>query len=88
LLPDSNEGQKLSVALDLGNVVGNLFIAWWFIWYIGRRFAFTLGTIVLLFGVALQAGARNFSMIIVGRIIAGIGTAMYAPSLAMPDFAL
>lgn len=62
--------------VSLGNVIGNLFIAWWFIWYVGRRFAFIFGTIILLVGVALQAGARDFAMIVVGRIVAGIGTSM------------
>ena len=58
-------------------MIGNLFVAWWFIWFLGRCHAFALGTIILLFGVALQAGARIFSMIIVGRIISGIGTAIW-----------
>ena len=60
-------------------MLGNLFVSWWFIWYLGRRHAFSLGTIVILLGVALQAGGRVFSMVVVGRIIAGIGTAMYVP---------
>lgn len=68
--------------INLGNVLGNLFVAWWFIWYLGRRHAFSLGTIVLLFGVALQAGARDFAMIVIGRIIAGIGTAIIGTNLA------
>lgn len=68
--------------VNLGNVLGNLFVAWWFIWYLGRRSAFALGTIVLLVGVALQAGAVAFSMIVIGRIIAGIGTAIVGTNLA------
>jgi MFS family permease len=57
-------------------VIGNLFVAWWFIFYLGRCHAFSVGTVVLLVGVALQAGAVAFAMFVVGRIIAGIGTAM------------
>ncbi|KIV81644.1 hypothetical protein PV11_03814 [Exophiala sideris] len=68
--------------ISLGNVIGNLFVAWWFIWYVGRRYAFTLGTIILLVGVALQSGARNFAMIVLGRIIAGIGTSIIGTNLA------
>lgn len=64
-------------AVNLGNVLGNLFVAWWFIKALGRRWAFILGTIVLLIGVALQAAAIAYSMIVVGRIVSGIGTAMY-----------
>jgi len=68
--------------VNLGNVLGNLFVAWWFIWYLGRRSAFGWGTIVLLVGVALQAGAVAFSMIVIGRIVAGIGTAIIGTNLA------
>lgn len=36
-----------------------------------------MGTFVVFVGVALQAGAVSYAMIIIGRIIAGIGAAMY-----------
>lgn len=68
--------------VNLGNVIGNLFVAWWFIWLLGRRYTFVFGTIVLLVGVALQAGARAFAMIVLGRIISGIGTATIGTNLA------
>ncbi|KAN0119231.1 general substrate transporter [Hyaloscypha variabilis] len=68
--------------VNLGNVIGNLLIAWWFIAYLGRCHAFALGTIILLVGVALQAGAVAFAMIVVGRIVAGIGTAIIGTNLA------
>ena len=53
-----------------------MFVAWWFIWWMGRRYAFVFGTLVLLIGVALQAAAIAFAMIVIGRIVSGIGTAM------------
>lgn len=62
--------------VNLGNVIGNFFVAWWFIWWMGRRLAFIFGTIVLLVGVALQAAAVAYAMIVIGRIVSGIGTAM------------
>ena len=68
--------------INLGNVIGNLFVAWWFIWLLGRKRTFALGTVVLLVGVALQAGARAYAMIVVGRIVAGIGTATIGTNLA------
>lgn len=68
--------------VNLGNVIGNLFVAWWFIWLVGRRHTFALGTIILLVGVALQAGAVAFAMLIIGRIISGIGTAIIGTNLA------
>ena len=40
--------------VNLDNVLGNLFVASWCIWYLGRGSAFGLGTIVLLVDVALQ----------------------------------
>ncbi|OQV11149.1 hypothetical protein CLAIMM_15033 [Cladophialophora immunda] len=80
-LSSAREGVVASM-ISLGNVIGNLFVSWWFIWYVGRRFAFILGTIILLVGVALQAGARDFAMIVVGRIVAGIGTAIIGTNLA------
>lgn len=64
-------------------------MAWWFIWYLGRCYAFALGTVILLVGVALQAAATSFAMLIVGRIISGIATAMYAPQhSSLPLFEL
>ena len=68
--------------VNLDNVLGNLFVASWFIWYLGRGSAFGLGTIVLLDDVALQAGAVAFSMIVIGRIVAGIRTAIISTNLA------
>lgn len=53
--------RSLRESVNLGNVIGNLFIAWWFIWYLGRCHAFALGTVILLVGVALQAGATVFA---------------------------
>lgn len=63
-------------------MLGNLFVAWWFIEYFGRRYAFILGTIVLLIGVALQAAAIAYAMIVIGRIVSGIGTAIIGTNLA------
>ena len=63
-------------------MVGNLCVSWWFIEYFGRKWSFSLGTFVVLVGVALQAGAVAFGMIIVGRLLAGIGTAIIGTNLA------
>ena len=37
----------------------------------GRRWTVFIGAVVNLLGAALQAGARNLAMILVGRILAG-----------------
>ncbi|KAJ5205090.1 MFS sugar transporter [Penicillium cinerascens] len=68
--------------VNLGNVLGNFFVAWWFIRWMGRRLAFVFGTIVLLVGVALQAAAVAYAMLVIGRIVSGIGTAIIGTNLA------
>ena len=68
--------------VNAGTVVGNLFVSWWFIEYFGRKKTFTIGTFIVLVGIALQAGAVAYGMIIAGRIIAGIGTAVIGTNLA------
>lgn len=68
--------------MSLGCIIANFFISWWFIWFLGRRWTFIMGTFVVFVGVALQAGAVSYAMIIIGRIIAGIGAAILGTNLA------
>ncbi|KAI1624988.1 major facilitator superfamily domain-containing protein [Exophiala viscosa] len=42
----------------------------------GRRFGLGSGACFIIVGISLQAGAVNFPMFLVGRLIAGIGTAI------------
>ena len=37
----------------------------------GRRWTILIGAAINLFGAALQTGARNLAMILIGRILAG-----------------
>ncbi|KAE9379867.1 general substrate transporter [Stipitochalara longipes BDJ] len=70
--------------VNLGNVIGNLFVAWWFIAYLGRCHAFALGTIILLVGVALQAGAVAFAMIVLTGESIGTNLAAYQAEVSSP----
>ena len=49
----------------------------------GRRWAGFIGVVVLCVGAALQAGAVHLAMMIVGRIIAGLGTSVVATAVPL-----
>jgi len=54
--------------------------------YLGRRFAALAGTFVACIGAALQAGATGleaFAMMIVGRIISGVGLAVVSTAVPL-----
>lgn len=80
-LTAAKEGAVQSI-VNAGTVIGNLFISWWFIEYFGRKKSFWLGTSIVIIAIALQAGAVDFAMIIIGRLLAGIGTAIIGTNLA------
>lgn len=50
---------------------------------LGRRWTGFWGVLVLCVGAALQAGAVHLSMMIVGRIIAGLGTSLVATAVPL-----
>jgi MFS family permease len=50
---------------------------------LGRRWAGVAGVGILSVGVALQAGAVNLAMMIIGRIIAGAGTSIVSTSVPL-----
>jgi MFS family permease len=49
----------------------------------GRRWTGFWGVAVLCVGAALQAGAVHLSMMIIGRIIAGLGTSLVAAAVPL-----
>ncbi|KAK8029750.1 hypothetical protein PG993_011041 [Apiospora rasikravindrae] len=54
--------------------------------YLGRRYAALIGTAVLAVGTGFEAGAtapRAYAMMIVGRIICGLGVAMVSTSVPL-----
>ncbi|KAF9873843.1 hypothetical protein CkaCkLH20_08577 [Colletotrichum karsti] len=60
---------------------------------LGRRLTIFIGALVSLFGCALQAGAINMTMLIVGRFIGGVAVGqltstipMYASELSEPQY--
>ncbi len=51
--------------------------------HMGRRWAGVAGVVVLCVGAALQAGAIHLSMMIIGRLIAGVGTSIVATAVPL-----
>lgn len=64
----------------VGCILGNWFVSWWFTWFLGRRLSFAFAPLIIIVGVAMQAGAQSFGVIVTGRVIAGIGSVMYVLS--------
>ena len=69
------EGAMLGLIAS-GNRIGqflSLFVTAPLIERLGRRWPIVIGSSIVLLGVALQAGAQNRAMFIVGRMIIGFG---------------
>jgi sugar porter (SP) family MFS transporter len=58
---------------DVGCLIGCILCACFGL-KLGRRIFIIAGSLILVLGAAIQAGANGFGMMIAGRIIAGIGT--------------
>ncbi|KAK8063680.1 hypothetical protein PG996_008332 [Apiospora saccharicola] len=70
----------------LGTWVSYIFISHPVSDYLGRRYAALIGTAVLAVGTGFEAGAtapRAYAMMIVGRIICGLGVAMVSTSVPL-----
>lgn len=81
--PSSAETGLITAIFSAGQFVGYGFLAGPTNNRFGRRWAGFLGTIVLLVGAALQAGAVHLSMMVIGRIIAGVGTGVVSTSVPL-----
>lgn len=59
-------------AMSLGSIIGFPVVPY-VCDHLGRRWAVIIGSLILIFGTGLQAGAANFAMFFGGRIVLGIG---------------
>ncbi|KAI1809515.1 general substrate transporter [Poronia punctata] len=50
---------------------------------LGRRYAALVGIVVVAVGTAFEAGARNYAMMIIGRIISGLGIGIVSTSVPL-----
>lgn len=64
-------------AINIGVLISTLFSSQ-LCEMLGRKKPITIGTALITFGSALQAGAQNLGMFIAGRLIIGLGTGIVA----------
>lgn len=84
--PDAAHTGLITAIYYLGTWTSYIFISHPLSDYLGRRYAASAGVFVVCIGAALQAGARgpgSFTMMIVGRILAGMGVAVVSTSVPM-----
>ncbi|KAK5939703.1 hypothetical protein PMZ80_008083 [Knufia obscura] len=61
-----------NASMSLGSLIGLFFVPYLIDWA-GRRSGILIGSMIMLLGVGLQAGARNFGMFIASRLLIGFG---------------
>ncbi|KAI9683923.1 MAG: hypothetical protein M1829_004258 [Trizodia sp. TS-e1964] len=84
--PDASKQGLITAIYYLGSWISYVFLASPASDFLGRRWACFVGAIIICTGGSLQAGAtgnRAFSMMIVGRIVAGVGVAIVSTSVPM-----
>ncbi|KAL1898458.1 hypothetical protein Sste5346_003361 [Sporothrix stenoceras] len=81
--PSSSETGAITSVFYAGQFFGFAFLAGFVNNKLGRRFAGCVGVLGMCFGAALQTGAHNLAMMIVGRIIAGVGCGIVSTSVPL-----
>ncbi|KAJ1924836.1 hypothetical protein IWQ60_004945 [Tieghemiomyces parasiticus] len=81
--PDATMRGTIVAMLTLGCFLGSL-ASGYLADRIGRKFSIVLGSAVFIVGAALQTAALNTAMLIVGRIVAGLGIGVL--SMCVPLF--
>ncbi len=81
--PSAAETGLVTAIFYAGQFVGYGFLAGPVNNRLGRRYSGAVGVIILCIGAALQAGAINLAMMVVGRIIAGAGTGIVSCSVPL-----
>jgi MFS family permease len=84
--PSAAQSGLITAIYYLGSWIGYIFIAHPVADRFGRRYAALAGMLVTCLGQALQAGASGpqpLGMVIAGRIISGMGTAMITTSVPL-----
>jgi MFS family permease len=84
--PDAAHTGLITAIYYLGTWVSYLFISHPLADRLGRRYAAAVGTFVTCIGASLIAGARgngSYSMMIIGRIICGMGVAVVSTSVPL-----
>jgi MFS family permease len=86
--PSPHEKGLITAAYYLGTWLGYLFLAHLTSDYLGRRYAAFFGMLVTILGTTFLAGASGspseaYAMMIIGRIVGGLGISVVSTSVPM-----
>ena len=81
--PSSSDTGLITAIFYLGQFVGFAFLSGPTNNRLGRRWAGFVGVVVLCLGAVFQTAAVHIGMMIVGRIIAGLGTGIVSTSVPL-----
>ncbi|KAH9984185.1 general substrate transporter [Xylariaceae sp. FL0662B] len=81
--PSSGEEGLITAIFYAGQFVGFAFVAGPMNNKLGRRWAGFTGVVILCLGAVLQVAAYHLAMMVIGRIIAGIGTGIVSTSVPL-----
>lgn len=73
----------ITAIFSVGQLLGFTLLSGRTINRFGRRYAGMIGVAVVMVGAALQTGAVQLSMMIVGRIVAGLGTGIVSTAVPL-----
>ena len=73
----------ITAIFSVGQFIGFTLLSGRTINRFGRRYAGIIGVAIVMVGAALQTGAIHLSMMIVGRIIAGLGTGIVSTAVPL-----
>ncbi|CAK7218120.1 hypothetical protein SBRCBS47491_003399 [Sporothrix bragantina] len=81
--PTSSQTGAITSVFYAGQFFGFAFLAGLVNNKLGRRYAGCVGVLGMCLGAALQTGAQNLAMMIVGRIIAGVGCGIVSTAVPL-----
>ena len=81
--PTASEKGVITAIYYLGTWVSYIFISHPVSDRLGRRYAALIGIVVVAIAIALESAARAYAMMIVGRIISGLGIGMVSTSVPL-----
>jgi MFS family permease len=81
--PSSDMTGLITAIFSVGQLIGFVFLSGRTTDRFGRRYAGIIGVSIVCVGAALQTGAVHHAMMILGRVIAGIGTGIVSTTVPL-----
>ncbi|KAF2431333.1 general substrate transporter [Tothia fuscella] len=81
--PKASQTGLITAIYYLGTWISYIFLSHPASDRLGRRYSALTGILVVCVGAAFQAGARNMAMMIIGRIICGLGMALVSTAVPL-----